>query len=310
MELVGGIDEAGRGALAGPVVSSTVILPENHSISDLNDSKLLSPSKRNLLFEKITEKAISIGIGFSNEKEIDSMNILNATFLSMQRSIGCGSVKPDKVLVDGHPLPNQIIPNEGIINGDSFVQSIQAASIIAKVTRDKYMMKMDKIFPEFNFSKHKGYGTKFHIEMIRQFKATPIHRKSFTPVRTNLPSINWYKNNRRIGWIGERLSALFLMKKKHNIIELNSNCLPHGEIDIISQKDNVIIFSEVKTSLSGRTTILENQIDDQKMSKLHNAVQFYLQKNSLDSDIRLDAILVKLNKGTHHINRIKGLTLE
>ena len=310
MELIAGVDEAGRGALAGPVVSSAVILPEKYNLTGLNDSKLLSPKKREKLFDEIKNQAIAVGIGIADEKEIDKTNILHATFTSMQRALGQCNQQPDKALIDGKPLPNQIIPNEGIINGDAFVPSIQAASIIAKVTRDKLIVDLGIIFPEYGFFYHKGYGTKKHMEALNKWKACPIHRKTFAPVKRNLPSINWYTERRKIGWVGEKLAALHLWKRNHEVIILNENCPPYGELDIISKNKNTLIFSEVKTAVCTSLTVPENQIGREKLFRLVKAAHFYLQKNPSEMDIRLDAVLVKLYKGNHEINRIKGLTLD
>ncbi len=310
MELIAGVDEVGRGALAGPVVSSAVILPKNYNLIGLNDSKLLTPKKRQQLFDEIQIQAITVGIGVANEKEIDKTNILLATFTSMQRALGQCKIKPDKALIDGRPLPNQIIPNEGIINGDALVPSIMAASIIAKVTRDKLIVELGKIFPEYGFANHKGYGTKKHLDALVEWKVCPIHRKTFAPVKRNLPSIKWYIEKRRVGWIGEKLAALFLWKKNHEIILLNKNCPPYGELDIISIAENTLVFSEVKTAVGSSSTIPETQIGHEKLSRLNKAVHSYLQKNPTEMDIRMDAVLVKLYKGYHEINRIKGLTLD
>ena len=188
MELIAGVDEAGRGALAGPVVSSAVILPENYNLPGLNDSKLLSPKKREKLFDKIKNQAISVGIGIADEKEIDKTNILSATFISMQRALGQCNQQPDKALIDGKALPNQIIPNEGIIKGDSFVPSIQSASIIAKVTRDLFMIKLAKKYPKYSWNKNFGYGTADHLLGLKKYGITKHHRKKFNPVHKMLMS--------------------------------------------------------------------------------------------------------------------------
>ena len=171
--IVAGVDEAGRGPLAGPVMAAAVILPENNEIDGLRDSKKLSPKQREVLFGKITNKAISIGIGQSSVKRIDQMNIRNATFMAMQRALGHLTIKPNSALIDGESLPNQIIPNVGIVRGDDKVDAIKAASIVAKVTRDNLMVRYAKIFPEYGLDKHKGYGTSMHMEALRKYKATP-----------------------------------------------------------------------------------------------------------------------------------------
>ena len=187
MKIICGVDEVGRGPLAGPVVAAAVILPEDHQISGLNDSKKLTEKNRVILYKEISDLA-QISIGIVSHRIIDKNNILNATYLAMEKAILGLKTKPDLSLIDGYGLPNNNIKNEGIVRGDSKVESISAASIIAKVTRDILMQKIDPIFPEFKFAKHKGYGTKYHIEILKKLKATPIHRKSFAPVKNNLPT--------------------------------------------------------------------------------------------------------------------------
>jgi ribonuclease HII len=147
MALIAGVDEAGRGPLAGPVAAAAVILPEDHSIAGLNDSKKLSPKKREMLYDQIMNQALAVGIGTVDEKTIDHVNILNGTYKAMRMALGDLDVQPDHALIDGFPLPDQIIPNKGIIKGDEKIEVIQAASIIAKVTRDRIMDKYDVIFP-------------------------------------------------------------------------------------------------------------------------------------------------------------------
>ena len=310
MELIAGVDEAGRGALAGPVVSSAVILPEKYNLTGLNDSKLLSPKKREKLFDEIKNQAIDVGIGIADEKVIDKTNILRATFTSMQRALGQCKQQPDKALIDGNALPNQIIPNEGIVNGDAFVPSIQAASIIAKVTRDRLIIELGDIFPEYGFLNHKGYGTKIHMEALKEWKASPIHRKTFAPVKRNLPSIKWYSERQRIGWVGKKIAALHIWNRNHKIINLNNKSHTCGEIDIISKNKNLLVFSIVETAVGTSHSVPVNQIKRKELSRLTKAIHSYLQKNPTKRAIRLDTIIVKLFKGSHKINWIKGLKLD
>ena len=175
-----GIDEAGRGPLAGPVYAAAVILPLGLEIPGLNDSKKLSEKKREELFDVITEKAVSFAIGTADEKEIDEINILNATFLAMKRAVEGLDIPADYALVDGNRYPHiGNIEEETVIKGDGKVMSIAAASILAKVSRDRYMLEMAEKYPQYQFEKHKGYGTKLHYEMIEEYGISPIHRKSF-----------------------------------------------------------------------------------------------------------------------------------
>ena len=178
-EVVCGIDEAGRGPLAGPVYAAAVILPRGHIVEGVNDSKKISEKKRDMLYDKIIEECVDYSIGIATEKEIDEINILQATFLAMRRAVEGLSVKPDIALIDGNKTPNLDIEQRAIIKGDSKSANISAASIIAKVSRDRYMLEMAEKYPEYQFEKHKGYGTKLHYEMIEKYGVSPIHRITF-----------------------------------------------------------------------------------------------------------------------------------
>ena len=191
--IICGIDEAGRGPLAGPVVSAAVILPDGHKIEGLGDSKKISPIKRKALFDEIITIS-DVGVGIASSREIDSINILQATYVSMEKAYSRLKNIPDKTLVDGYRIPTKKFISQGIIKGDEKIQEISAASIIAKVVRDKFMILVDSVFPQFEFSKHKGYGTNVHINALIKHKATPIHRKSFKPVKNNLPTNSMMKN--------------------------------------------------------------------------------------------------------------------
>lgn len=174
-----GIDEAGRGPLAGPVAAGAVILPKDCEILFLNDSKKLSEKKREALFEEIKEKAVAWSVGIVGPDVIDEINILQATYMAMQKAIAGLSVCPDLLLNDAVTIPNVDIPQIPIIKGDAKSVSIAAASILAKVTRDRMMVEYDKLFPEYGFAKHKGYGTAAHIAVIKEIGPCPIHRRSF-----------------------------------------------------------------------------------------------------------------------------------
>lgn len=174
-----GVDEAGRGPLAGPVYAAAVILPIGLEIPGLNDSKKLSEKKREELFDVITEKAISYSVGIATEKEIDEINILNATFLAMKRAVDGLEISPDYAIIDGNREPHTGIQEETVVKGDGKVMSVAAASILAKVSRDRFMLEMAKKYPEYQFEKHKGYGTKLHYEMIEKYGVSDIHRKTF-----------------------------------------------------------------------------------------------------------------------------------
>lgn len=186
--LIAGVDEVGRGPLVGAVVTAAVILDPNNPIAGLADSKKLSEKKREKLFDEIKEKALCWCIGRAEPEEIDKINILHATMLAMQRAVAGLSIAPEFVLIDGNRCSELPMPSQAVVKGDSLVQEISAASILAKVVRDREMVELDKAFPEYGFAKHKGYPTAYHLEKLAQYGATEFHRKSFAPVRRALDS--------------------------------------------------------------------------------------------------------------------------
>ena len=174
-----GVDEAGRGPLAGPVCAAAVILPRGAVIEGLNDSKKLSEKRREALYDEIVESAIAFGIAFASVEEIEEKNILEATFLAMNRAIEQLSVVPALALIDGNRSKGIVLPSRCVIGGDGKCADIAAASILAKVTRDRYMLEMAEKYPQYGFERHKGYGTAAHYAAIREFGPSPIHRMSF-----------------------------------------------------------------------------------------------------------------------------------
>ena len=179
VKLLCGVDEAGRGPLAGPVYAAAVILPQNCEIQGLNDSKKLTEKKREALFDVICASAVSYGIAFATVEEIEEYNILGATFMAMNRAIAMLDPVPELALIDGNRNTGIQIPNRCIVGGDGKCADIAAASVLAKVTRDRYMLQMAELYPQYGFEKHKGYGTKAHYEAIRAYGPSPIHRPSF-----------------------------------------------------------------------------------------------------------------------------------
>ena len=178
-DLVCGVDEAGRGPLAGPVCAAAVILPRDLQIEGLNDSKKLTDKRRRVLFDVITAQAVSYGIAFASEQEIDEINILQATFLAMRRALDQLSVRPAIALIDGNRETDFGLPVRTIVKGDSLSANIAAASVLAKVTRDDFMLEQAQRYPQYGFDVHKGYGTRAHYEALRQYGPCPIHRRSF-----------------------------------------------------------------------------------------------------------------------------------
>lgn len=185
-ELIAGVDEVGRGPLCGAVVTAAVILDPLRPIDGLNDSKKLTEAHREALFPIIQERALAWAIGRAEVAEIDQLNILHATMLAMQRAVAGLTLRPDRVLIDGNRCPVLPMPSEPVVGGDARVPAIAAASILAKVTRDREMQEMELLYPGYGIGKHKGYPTPAHLAALRQLGATPIHRRSFAPVREAL----------------------------------------------------------------------------------------------------------------------------
>jgi ribonuclease HII len=181
-----GVDEVGRGPLAGDVVTAAVILPTNHSIQGLADSKALTAHQREALYKEIVEQALCYCVGRASVTEIDQYNILQSTMMAMRRAVLGLSIQPDFVAVDGNRVPQWEYPSEAVVKGDGRVEVISAASIIAKVVRDREMVEFEAKFPGYGFAKNKGYGTAQHLEALKRLGATPIHRRSFAPVSENL----------------------------------------------------------------------------------------------------------------------------
>lgn len=179
LSYIAGVDEAGRGPLAGPVYAAAVILKDNDIIEGLNDSKKLSKKRREALFDEICKRAVAYSVFSVDEKRIDEINILNATFEAMNGAVSGLNTVPDYVLIDGNRIKGMSLPHETIVKGDAKSASIAAASILAKVSRDRYMDKMSELYPEYGFSKHSGYGTKEHTEALKKYGPCPIHRITF-----------------------------------------------------------------------------------------------------------------------------------
>lgn len=192
---IAGVDEVGRGPLVGDVVTAAVILDPENPIQGLDDSKKLSEKKRNLLVDEIKQHALSWAIGRATPEEIDTLNILHATMLAMQRAVAGLSISPDYVLVDGNRSPKFAVPSQAVIKGDGRVAEISAASILAKVARDQEMIELDKLYPDYGFAAHKGYPTKLHLEKIQELGVLDNYRKSFKPVAKVIANRNAGRNS-------------------------------------------------------------------------------------------------------------------
>ena len=305
MAIIAGVDEAGRGPLAGPVVAAAVILPNSYNLEGLDDSKKVTPKKRSQLFVEIQHQATAIGVGVVAAADIDKTNILQATQQAMKMALGRLKPRPDQAVIDGYALPTQIIPNKGVIKGDQTVDVIKAASIIAKVTRDNMMEQYDIIFPVYGFKKHKGYGTREHMDKLRLNKACAIHRKSFKPVAAVIPTLSWLRKVGRIGQWGEQVAAVYLIERGYEILTMNLRCAPYGEIDIIAEKNGTLIFVEVKTYSKKQLGTLPQKIDQNKLNKLEEAIDQYTLDMKVQKDISLELICVYLHTSAHKFEHFK-----
>jgi ribonuclease HII len=298
-----GIDEAGRGPLAGPVVAVALNWGNKDIIDGVNDSKKISEKKRLLLFDQIIENALEIGIGIVHEEKIDQINILQATYLAMRTAVEKLTIRPDMLLVDGNKADIKNFEQKNIIKGDSLSYSIACASIIAKVTRDKLMIQYDKIFPDYGFCKHKGYGTKKHLEVIKKSYACPIHRKSFRPIIDYLPNLKIFKNNNQVRLLASQIVSVYLIKKNYKIISFND------KYDLLLYSDKLIVFSSINILINDKTINSKNPL---------NGVNFnYEIKNFIDelgirpfNKFRLDSIDITFRKTGPDILIKKGVLNE
>ena len=293
---IAGIDEAGRGPLAGPVVAAAVVFDNSTDvIQTINDSKQLTPKKREKLYDEIMASAQAVGIGMVDSEEIDRINILRATHKAMRMAVGRLKIKVEHLLIDGRPLPEKIYPQTAIVGGDRKCYSIASASIIAKVYRDRLMREYNTVFPGYGFAKHKGYGTRLHLEAIAKLKPCPIHRMSFRGVTEHVVDIDKAGNTRWLGKHGEDLAALYLYRLGYRIIQRNFHLGAYGEIDIIARKDNILCFIEVKTQRRPKFGPPESWVDDRKIRQIGMIADGYLSQNPVeDLGCRFDVVAVNL----------------
>ena len=294
-KLVAGIDEAGRGPLAGPVVAGAVVFKRGKIPDGIKDSKQLSSVRREELFFKICSAAVAVGVGIVNEKVIDRINILRATYRAMQRAVAGLNIKPDFMLIDGMRVPQIAGHQKAIPDGDRISVSIAAASIIAKVTRDRIMVEQDSIHPQYGFAKHKGYGTRAHINALAKYGPCKIHRFSFRPVRESKRSAG--KTKIELGERGESLAVDFLRKQGYRIAATNFRS-PLGEVDVVAQDGNTTVFIEVKTRRSVKTGMPQESVTLWKQGQILKTALVYLKRNNLlQGNYRFDVVSVVIGSG-------------
>ena len=300
--LIAGVDEVGRGPLAGPVVAAAVILDPESQVpwyEELRDSKALSPAQREGLSPLITEAAISVGIGKSEAKEIDALGIVRATRNAMARAVGSMAIQPDHLLMDAVPLPESGLPFRALIKGDALCRSIAAASVVAKVARDRRMFQEDAAYPGYGFARHKGYATREHLEQLGRLGPCPLHRRSFAPVRALIqpqphagPSMRQSR-----GRAAEQASVHYLEARGYRVIERNFHCA-WGEIDIVARRGEDLAFIEVKARQRDTLGSAFESVTPRKQQRLIASAQEYLQRHDLEQHTwRIDVIAVRLGSG-------------
>jgi len=302
VRLLCGVDEAGRGPLAGDVYAAAVILPEGADLPGLNDSKKLTEKKREALYDKIIGQAVSYCIASASAEEIDGINILNATFLAMKRAVEGLSIPPEYVLIDGNRLPKDFnVPCECVIKGDATSASIAAASILAKVARDRYMKEIASQYPEYGFEKHKGYGTKDHYRAISEHGVLPIHRKTFLKNLTGEKPANAHLT----GAQGEQVAAKYLESKGCEVISRNYHS-SYGEIDLIVKDGEYLVFAEVKTRKPDALVSPAEAVTPQKQKKIIRTALMFLSENGMSLQPRFDVIEVVKDGEKFKVRRIEN----
>lgn len=302
--LICGVDEAGRGPLAGPVCAAAVILPEGLIIEGVNDSKKLSEKKREELFDVIKEKSVAWSVAWASVEEIDEINILQATMLAMKRAIAGLDPEPDFALIDGNKIPSCDTPCYAIVKGDSLSHSIAAASILAKVSRDRLMLELAEKYPQYHFEKHKGYGTKLHTDAILEYGPCEIHRRTF------LRKLNGRKeptDKQKMGRLGEDIVLKYLNDCGYETVARNYRC-PYGEIDLIVKNDKYIVFTEVKTRNDHPLVSPKSAVTKSKQNKIFETAQCFLREYKTDLHCRYDVAEVTIYPQTDipYINYIKS----
>ncbi len=295
-----GVDEAGRGPLAGDVYAAAVILKPDAVIEGLNDSKKLSEKKREQLFNEICAKAEAYCIASASVEEIDRLNILQATFLAMRRAVEGLSVKPKLVLVDGNRNPELSVHSRLVVKGDATSACIAAASILAKVSRDRYMKKLAEEYPQYGFEKHKGYGSKLHYQMLDKHGISPVHRRTFLKKYVSGEESPAQKRGR----IGENAVCGWLKTEGCVIAARNYSVPPYGEIDIVAEKDGITAFVEVKARKQGAKVGGTAAVTPSKQKKLILAASQYADTHPCGR-CRFDVAEVDLTGGK--TPRVTGL---
>ncbi|MDD3242792.1 MAG: ribonuclease HII [Eubacteriales bacterium] len=293
-----GMDEAGRGPLAGPVVAACVVMPMEEAIPGINDSKKLTAKRRDVLYDEIIQKALAWGVGIVDEKSIDQINILQATKRAMEQAWQAMGVEPETLLVDsvkGLRISAQILPMD---KGDATSYHIAAASIVAKVTRDRLMQQYALEYPEYHFEKHMGYGTALHLQALAEYGPCPIHRRSFLK--------NLKADAAAAGKAGEDWATLYLAARGWGIETLNYKTR-EGEIDIIARDPRgTVVFAEVKTRKQGGASLPREAVDAAKQGKIiRAALQYISEQPSAQIQYRFDVLEIFYDEKGHEVLHLR-----
>jgi ribonuclease HII/Holliday junction resolvase-like predicted endonuclease len=302
-----GVDEAGRGSLAGPVSAGVAVLPrepEGDWVALVNDSKKLSPRQRETAYEAIKREAVAVSVGYSTSQEIDSIGIAPATRLAIKRALESISAAPDYLLLDAFPLPGVNLPQQAITKGDAKCLTIAAASIAAKVERDRLMIELDAQYPRYSFASNKGYGTAAHLKALADHGPCPIHRMTFGRVRDSLAPTP--QRSPTIGSHAEAVAAGHLRTLGYTVLDTNYRTR-RGEIDIIAEQDGTLVFCEVRARRRAANVSREESITPAKSRKLIAAAEEYLQTSDRRwADWRMDFIAMELDRAGN-VRRIRIL---
>jgi len=317
---IAGLDEAGRGAWAGPLMAGAVILPPGSptlakGLAGIRDSKRLTPRRRTHFYERIGQRASALSVGVVSSTLLDGIGVVAATRLAMRRALDNLAIPADYLLIDFVPLSYRDVPHMSIIGGDDLCFSIAAASIVAKVMRDRMMVALDRVFPGYGFAQHKGYGTPQHREALYRLGPCAIHRLSYAPMRFMIEGQRQGQEGKKmederrgVGRLGERMAAQHLERQGYVICEMNYRCAA-GEMDIVALDGECLAFVEVRTRRSKKFGSPEESITGAKKQKLIEVAQTYLQEHeSLPLDWRIDVVSIQLSrKGKlQHLDLIKN----
>ena len=305
-----GIDEAGRGPLAGPVVAAAVILPFEKCPHGIRDSKTLTPAQRDKAYDALQECAEGIGVGIEDVESVDEINILRASHKAMRTAVAALPQVPDVALIDGLPVHPFPIPQISLVKGDRRSASIAAASIIAKVERDRIMCEYDRLYPQYGFANHKGYFTPEHCAALREHGPCPIHRRSFAPVMELLlqPTLDLESGIRKeTGLNGETVACSHMLGMGWEVLATRYTCRG-GELDVVAKENGTLVFAEVKTRKGAKFGTPAESVNLRKRKRMLAAAEAYLSQNNLgETDCRFDVIEVCVGRdGLSRVNVIRS----